>query len=76
MIPLSLYIKEYFLSYDQKYYKFSYNFLYILCLYFMYICMFCDETLHILVGGYFTSFFDEGGQFFSGSDIYYLILLQ
>ena len=29
MIPFSLYIKEYSWSYDQKYYKFSYYFLYI-----------------------------------------------
>ena len=29
MIPFSLYINEYFWSYDQKYYKFSYYILYI-----------------------------------------------
>ena len=30
MIPISLYIKDYFWSYVQKYYKFLYYFLYIL----------------------------------------------
>ena len=55
MIPFSLYKKEYFWSYDQKYYKFSYYFLYISA---AYTCIsqidqngvnpFCNETLHMV----------------------------
>ena len=55
MIPFSLYIKVYFWSYDQKYCKFSYYFLYIFQQLKSQISQigqdgfnpFCDETLHI-----------------------------
>ena len=54
MIPFWLYIKEYFWSYDQKYYKFSHYFLIFQQLKFQIsqidqnrVNPFCDETLHM-----------------------------
>ena len=62
MIPFSLYIKEYFWSYDQKYYKFSLYFSSLNLKYLkftnMELNLFCDETLQILL---LTKIQDEFG---------------
>ena len=56
IIPRSLHIKDYFWSYDQKYQKFSYYFLYIsaasianISIWRNGLISFCEQTLHIII---------------------------